>query len=64
MTRDEFSQTIQAWRTGKGIAQKQAVAELGLSVRTLQNWEIARNKPRWFGLNALLGFIAERQANQ
>ena len=64
MTHDEFSKTIQAWLTRKGITKKQAAAELGISVRTLQNWEIARNMPRGFGLNALLGFIAERRDKQ
>ena len=35
-------------------------AKLGISVRTLQNWEIARNMPRGFGLGALLKVISPR----
>jgi DNA-binding transcriptional regulator YiaG len=31
---------------------------LGISVRTLQNWEIARNMPRGFGLQALVKMIS------
>ncbi|MFZ4484552.1 MAG: helix-turn-helix domain-containing protein [Chthoniobacterales bacterium] len=60
MTRKQFTKTLKAWRGRKGFTQVEAAAKLGISVRTLQNWEIERNMPRGFGLNALLKAIAPR----
>ena len=60
MTRKQFTKTLKAWRERKGFTQAEAAKHLGISVRTLQNWEIARNMPRGFGLNALLKAIAPR----
>lgn len=60
MTRKQFTNTLKAWRERKGFTQADAAKKLGLSVRTLQNWEIERNMPRGFGLTALLKVIAPR----
>ena len=60
MTRKQFTKTLKAWRGRRGFTQAQAAAKLGISVRTLQNWEIERNMPRGFGLNALLKAIAPK----
>jgi transcriptional regulator with XRE-family HTH domain len=60
MTRKQFTKALKAWRERKGFTQAQAAAKLGISVRTLQNWEIERNMPRGFGLNALLKAITPK----
>jgi len=60
MTREFFAKKLQAWRERRGFTQHAAAKNLGISVRTLQNWEIARNMPRGFGLNALLLVIQEK----
>jgi len=60
MTREEFQKTIQRWRAKHGYTQQDAAAHLGISVRTLQNWEIARNMPKGYGLKALLAELKKR----
>jgi len=60
MTRKKFTKSLKAWRDRKGFTQSEAAKHLGISVRTLQNWEIERNMPRGFGLNAPLKAIAPR----
>lgn len=60
MTREFFAKKLQAWRERRSFTQHDAAKNLGISVRTLQNWEIARNMPRGFGLNALLLVIQEK----
>lgn len=60
MTHEKFAKKLQAWRERRGFTQQEAAKNLGISVRTLQNWEIARNMPRGFGLNALLLVIQEK----
>ena len=60
MTREKFARTLKSWRERKAFTQQDAAKKLGISVRTLQNWEIARNMPRGFGLNALLLLIEEK----
>lgn len=61
MTHKQFAKTLQAWRERKGLTQVEAARKLGISVRTLQNWEIARNMPRGYGLAALLKVIGARR---
>ncbi len=60
MTRKQFRKTLKDWRERKGLTQTDAAAKLGISVRTLQNWEIARNMPRGYGLAALVKVINSR----
>ena len=57
MTRKQFRKAVKDWRERKGLPQADAAAKLGISVRTLQNWEIARNMPRGFGLRALVATL-------
>ena len=59
MTRKQFRKTLKEWRERKGLTQADAAKKLGISVRTLQNWEIARNMPRGFGLKALVAALEE-----
>ena len=54
ITRKKFAKLLQDYRGRRGFTQSEAADKLGVSVRTLQNWEIARNMPRGFGLNALV----------
>ena len=54
MTREEFQKMVKRWRAKNGFTQQDAAAHLGISVRTLQNWEIARNMPNGYGLKAIL----------
>ena len=60
MTREEFKEAIQRWRAKNGFTQQDAADHLGISVRTLQNWEIARNMPNGYGLKALMGVLSGR----
>ena len=55
----KFRKLLKAWRDKKGFTQIEAAKRLGISVRTLQNWEIARNMPRGFGLQALVKMISQ-----
>ncbi len=57
MTRKQFTKKLKAWRDRKGFTQTEAAKHLGISVRTLQNWEIERNMPRGYGLVALVRAI-------
>ena len=61
MTHKQFAKTLQAWRERKSFTQADAAKHLRISVRTLQNWEIARNMPRGYGLAALLKAIGVGQ---
>jgi transcriptional regulator with XRE-family HTH domain len=58
MDRRKFRKLLKGWRDRKGFTQFEAAKRLGISVRTLQNWEIARNMPRGFGLQALVKMIS------
>ena len=60
VTRKQFRKTIKDWRERKGHTQADAAKKLGISIRTLQNWEIARNMPRGFGLAALVRVLNPR----
>ena len=57
MTRQEFAQILKQFRRQRALTQETAATSLGVSVRTLQNWEIARNMPTGYGLNALLRIL-------
>lgn len=61
MTREEFQKMIQRWRAKNGFTQQDAADHLGISIRTLQNWEIARNMPNGYGLKALLAEIGGKK---
>jgi transcriptional regulator with XRE-family HTH domain len=58
MDHRKFRKLLKSWRDRKGFTQLEAAKRLGISVRTLQNWEIARNMPRGFGLQALVKMIS------
>ena len=60
VTRKKFAKLLKDYRVRRKFTQEDAAKHLCISVRTLQNWEIARNVPRGFGLNALLKVISPR----
>ena len=61
MTRKTFAKTLKDYRERRRFTQEDAAKHLGVSVRTLQNWEIARNMPRGFGLKALVKALEKRK---
>ncbi len=60
VTRKKFAKLLKNYRERRRFTQEDAAKHLCISVRTLQNWEIARNMPRGFGLAALLRAIAPK----
>jgi DNA-binding transcriptional regulator YiaG len=44
-TKTAFADLLKDWRARRRITQAEASAELGVPLRTLQNWEIARTAP-------------------
>lgn len=53
----DFARVLKAYRMREGVTQAQASAQLGVPLRTWQNWEIARNLPPSFALAALLDLL-------
>ena len=62
MTHREFAKTLLAWRERNDYTQQQAAAQLGVSRRSLENWEQERAMPQGFGLTAMLVFIEEAKS--
>jgi len=58
--RKQFAKLLKDYRERRRSTQEDAAKHLGVSLRTLQNWEIARNMPRGFGLSALLKVIVPK----
>ncbi|MBW7896502.1 MAG: helix-turn-helix domain-containing protein [Opitutaceae bacterium] len=54
-----LAQRIAAARKKLGISQSEAAQKWGLSVRTLQNWEIGHRQPRGFARAQLEILLAE-----
>jgi DNA-binding transcriptional regulator YiaG len=48
-----FAQEFKSWRSRKGFSQSQAAEFLEISVKTLQNWEIARTMPHGIAMSAV-----------
>src|SRR5262249_50897495 len=42
----DFRATLQKLRKEKGLSQSKLAERAGVSLRTLQNWELGRNTPR------------------
>ncbi len=60
VTRKKLAKLLKDYRERRRFTQEDAAKHLCISVRTLQNWEIARNMPRGLGLAALLRAIAPK----
>ena len=57
MNHKQFAKTLAAWRKEYGYTQQEAADKLGVSRRSLENWEQERAMPQGFGLNAMLATI-------
>lgn len=57
ISKTEFIQALKNYRAKHHFTQEEAAQKLEMSVRSLQNWEIARSMPRGFALVALLKAI-------
>jgi DNA-binding transcriptional regulator YiaG len=42
---DDVAHMLKMWRGQEGLSQSEAAAHLGVSVRTLQGWELGRPMP-------------------
>ena len=59
MKHKKFKKTLVAWRKDNGYTQQEAADRLGVSRRSLENWEQERAMPQGFGLSAMLNIIQE-----
>ena len=57
MTHRDFAKTLVAWRDMNNYTQRTAADMLGVSKRSLENWEQERAMPQGFGLKAMLKLI-------
>ena len=64
MKHKEFAKTLVAWREQNDYTQQEAADRLGVSRRSLENWEQERAMPQGFGLSAILKIIAEPEAKR
>jgi DNA-binding transcriptional regulator YiaG len=53
-----FARALKAWREGKGFSQRDAAGFLGISKRTLENWEQERATPRGYAVVALMKLLS------
>jgi DNA-binding transcriptional regulator YiaG len=61
VTPRKFARALQEWRERKAFSQRDAAKFLGISKRTLENWEQERATPRGYAIQALLKLIAPAQ---
>ena len=52
-----FGQQLYEWRKKNDFSQSEAALQLGISTRTLQEWEQGRARPRHLALNAVEALI-------
>ena len=57
MKHKKFARTLVAWRKANDYTQQEAADRLGVSRRSLENWEQERAMPQGFGLGAMLKTI-------
>ncbi|MBN8246424.1 MAG: helix-turn-helix transcriptional regulator [Verrucomicrobia bacterium] len=60
----EVANALKKWRAARGFSQSQAAAELGISVRSLQSWEICHYTPSattWALLTRLTALLDEAE---
>ena len=57
MKHKKFAKTLVAWREQNDYTQQEAADRLGVSRRSLENWEQERAMPQGFGLKAMLKYI-------
>ena len=64
MTHRDFAKTLVTWRELNNYTQRTAAEMLGVSKRSLENWEQERAMPQGFGLSAMLKVIGEPEAKR
>jgi DNA-binding transcriptional regulator YiaG len=57
ITPRKFARMLQEWRERKLFSQRDAADHLGISKRTLENWEQERATPRGYAIQMLLKLI-------
>ena len=57
MKHKKFARKLKEWREESGYTQQEAADRLGVSRRSLENWEQERAMPQGFGLSAMLKVI-------
>ena len=57
MKHKKFAKSLVAWREQNDYTQQEAADRLGVSRRSLENWEQERAMPQGFGLKAMLLII-------
>jgi DNA-binding transcriptional regulator YiaG len=57
VTHKQFAKLLTDWREQNQLTQQTAADKLGVSRRSLENWEQERAMPQGFGLNAMLAII-------
>ena len=57
VTPRKFARALQAWRERRSFSQRDAAEFLGISKRTLENWEQERATPRGYAVVALIRLI-------
>ena len=57
MTHKQFKKALQDWRNANGYTQQEAADKLGVSRRSLENWEQERAMPQGFGFAMMLKVI-------
>ena len=62
MTHKKFAKTLFAWRKQNDYTQQEAADRLGVSRRSLENWEQERAMPQGFGFASMLKVIAGPKA--
>ena len=62
MNHKQFAKALQGWRESNGYTQQEAADKLGVSRRSLENWEQERAMPQGFGFAAMLKIISVPKA--
>ena len=57
MKHKKFARKLKEWREENDYTQQEAAGKLGVSRRSLENWEQERAMPQGFGLGAMLQII-------
>jgi len=52
-----FARLFQQWRESKEFSQRDAADALGISIKSLQNWEQERSMPQGIGLTILMKLL-------
>ena len=62
MKHKKFARKLKEWREENDYTQQEAADKLGVSRRSLENWEQKRAMPQGFGLAVMLKFIGGKKA--